>query len=110
MLKIKEDKMQELKSLGFKPKYDSDTGEILFYYKDYFTDKLHTSSGTEYKHYQIRITKEEIKIENGTWLKKKQIKTNFVYDKPPIYTDGFGMFIDLIYDLIKADMVEKDGE
>ena len=108
MLRIKQEvDLKELEKFGFKPKYDCDTGNILYYYRDYFTDKFYTASGWDYRHYQIRVNKREIKIEKGTRLKKKGIKTNFFYDMPPIYSDGFGMFVDLLFDVIQAGLVEK---
>lgn len=111
MLKVKDCiDLKLFEKFGFKPKYDCDTGEVLYYYKDYFTDRYHTSSGYEYKHYEIKINHKTIKIEMGSWLKKKKIKKYFVYDKPPIYKDGFGMFVDLLFDLIQAGLVEKVGD
>lgn len=112
MLKIKDNvNLEELKRFEFKPRYDSDTGEILYYYKDYFTHRYHTASGYKYSHYEIRVNNTEIKINsNGQWFKKKAIKRLFIYDKPPIYTDGFGYFVDLLFDLIQAGIVEKVEE
>lgn len=109
MLKIKDNvDLKELEKFGLKPKYNSDTGEILYYYKDYFTDKYFTSSGCNYFHYQIRVNNETIKIEKGSiFCKKKEIKRHFSYDKPPIYADGFGYFVDLLFDLIQAGLIEK---
>ena len=111
MLKIKDNvDLKELENFGFKPKYDCDTGEILFYYNEYFEEIFYASSGNKYEHYQIRIFKESVEIKKLGWLKKKSIKTNFIYDKPSIYEDGFGRFVDLLFDLISAGLVEKVGD
>lgn len=105
MLKIKDNvDLKELEKFEFKPRYSSDTGKLLHYYRDYFTDCI---SFDCYTHYKIIISNEKIKIERGGFLKKKSIKTNFIYDKPPIYNKGFDIFVDLLFDLIQAGLVEK---
>ena len=108
MLKIKDNvDLKELEKFGFKPRYNSDTGNILYYYKDYFTEYM-LSTG-EYRHYRIILDPEKVKVESGGWLKKKVIKSNFSYYKPQIYNKVFDMFVDTLYDLIQAGLVEKVG-
>ena len=108
MLKIKDNvDLKELEKFGFKPKYNCNTGEIEYYCIDYFADKIRYGCRYEYQQYQIRINSDEVILDKGTWLKKKEIKRKFVFDRPQIYTDGYEIFVDILFDLIQAGLVEK---
>lgn len=111
MLKVKDDvNLEELRKFGFKPKYDSDTGEIVYYYKAYYADKSCFVEGRQYTEYQIRINTKTVKVSTWGWHKKKNIKRKFTYDRPPIYSDGIEHFVDIIFDLIQAGIIEKVNE
>ena len=97
MLKIKDDvDLKELEKFGFKPKYDENTGELKEYYKEFVDDDI--------RHY----TKETIKF----YIKKEKrfFKTYYsccggTWD---IFNSKYGYeIIDILYDLIQADLVEK---
>ena len=97
MLKIKDNvDLKELEQFGFKPKYDENTGELKEYYKEY-CEKINEAMYSE-------------KI--GFYIKKKRrlfstkIKCcGYVWN---VFSEKFGSeMMDLIYDLIKADLVEK---
>lgn len=108
MLRVKQDKLQELEKFGFKKFYNCDTGQIDYYYKIYFEEAKCFAHGWEFLQYEIRCNAYKIELRKGNYFKKKTIKTNFSFDTPPNFTDrGFSSFVDTIYDLIKADIVEK---
>ena len=110
MLKIKAEKnLEDLEKFGFKPYYNCNTGEVLYYYKDYFTK--YDCYCNEYTYYQLKFYKNEIELQKGNRLRKKQIKKNFTYDTPPIYNGKvFDIFLDLIFDLIQAGYIKKVEE
>jgi len=105
MLKIKDDvDLKELEKIGFKPKYDEDTGELCEYFwvskKEYYFSIFGIN---------IRLNKNEsepkrIKIKNifkKDYKSKVWVVDNYKYN----CTD-----LDKIYDLIQAGLVEKVGE
>ena len=97
MLKIKDNvDLKELEKFGFKPKYDVDTGKIKKYIKQ------ETYYGFDINIEYIAISVEENSIQRGQ------------YDRIDFWQVHLGektnKSIDLLYDLIKADLVEKvDG-
>ena len=94
MLKIKDNvDLKELEKFGFKPKYDEDTGKIKAYEK-VKKEKEYIGLGVE----RI-IIKSKIRIFIRVFK-----RTNIEWRINP-YTDYFD--IDTLYDLIKADLVEK---
>lgn len=99
MLKIKDDvDLKELEKFGFKPKYDEDTGELKEYYKEYLTNEDGHRYYETIRFYVIksrRLFLTRCNCCGGTW---------------DVFHSKFGYeIIDLIYDLIKADLVEKVG-
>ncbi len=105
MLKIKDDvDLKELEKFGFKPKYDEDTGEITRYvckkniYK--FTNGMKEKT-TELETIEIKHI-ETIK-DYGDFFKQKEIS---YWEIKQLEFDT----TDIIYDLIKADLVEKVGD
>lgn len=86
-----------MRSFGFKPKYDEDTGEILEYYKEYLPQEEKSYYRETIKFY-IKNEKRWFKTHRsccgGTWN---------IFDKKHGYE-----IMDLLYDLIKADMVVKE--
>ena len=100
MLKIKDSvDLKELEKFGFKPKYDEDTGELKEYYKEY-REKINGISYFEQIGFYI--------------VKEKRLfstKRNCCGRTWDIFNEKFGSEImNLLYDLIKADMVEKVEE
>jgi hypothetical protein len=108
MLKIKDDvDLKELERFGFKPKYSEDTGELNEYF---FVNRVETELPIRCG---INIKKEETKS------KKIKIRHVFKRDKygcPNIkenkvwIIDNYNYYFtdfDILYDLIKADLVEK---
>ena len=92
MLKIKDNvDLKKLKEFGFKPKYDEDTGEVvmLIYFK-YINISLFNQMLTELNF---------IKNKNNDFIldNKHTIDKNLIYE----------LNADILYDLIKADLVEK---
>lgn len=90
MLKIKDGvDLKELEKFGFKPKYDENTGKIDAYEK---INKMYDWCGIKikpkYKETRFRIFKKT----------EKQWQIN-------PYREYFD--IDMLYDLIKADLIEK---
>lgn len=93
MLKIIDDvDLKELEKFGFKAKYDEDTGEINAYEK----------VNKEKKYLGLGITKEIIKSKIRIFK-----RTNVEWRINP-YKELFD--VDTLYDLIKADLVEKAKE
>lgn len=92
MLKIKDEvDLKELEKFGFKPKYNEDNGSIVawerYRYKKRYED--------------IRITKHE-KVRTFRIFRTPTKKIEWRINPYDTYFD-----IDLIYDLIKAGLVEK---
>lgn len=105
MLKIKDNvDLKELEKFGFKPKYDEDTGEVVKYYMS-----------TESK-YKFDI--EKLGFKPSFSLKEILKRILFIehnwIDGWVIRAKNYGAFtdinVDIIYDLIKANMVEKVEE
>jgi hypothetical protein len=97
MLKIRDGvDLKELEKFGFKPKYDENTGELIEYYKEY-CEELENARYYEkigfhiIKKKRLFVTKRECC--GGLW---------------DIFSKRFGdEIMNLIYDLIKKDLVEK---
>lgn len=90
MLKIKDNvDLKELEKFGFKPKYDEDTGEIKAYEK--------IKKKEEYMGVGITRTtiKSKIRFFRRTDIEWRVNPYNELFD------------VDTLYDLIKADLVEK---
>lgn len=93
MLKIKNNvDVKELEKFGFKPKYDEDTGKIKAYEKIKKEEEYMCLSVT------IETTKSKIRIFRRT---DKEWRIN-------PYNEYFD--VDTLYDLIKADFVEKASD
>ena len=93
MLKIKDNvDLKELEKFGFKPKYDEDTGKIKAYEKIKKEEEYMGLSVT------IETTKSKIRIFR---------KTDIEWRINP-YSEYFD--VDTVYDLIKADLVEKASD
>ena len=97
MLKIKDDvDLKELEKFGFKPKYDVDTGELKEYYKEFVDDDRRHYPGETIKFYikkEKRFFKTYYSCRGGTW---------------DIFHYKYGYeIIDILYDLIQANIVEK---
>ena len=96
MLKIKDDiDLKELEKFGFKPKYDEDTGKIIAYEKK--------KEKTEYEGLMVKIKETQSKIRIFKSFRQKDMEW-----RVNKYTDYFD--IDTLYDLIKADLIEKVGD
>lgn len=91
MLKIKEDKMQELEKFGFYKVFGDDIDD--FYVFHFLGDNYPDNEPV----YECRVV---IKNAEDYDLEERAI---YIGD----YTYGIP---NVVYDLIKADMVEKDGE
>ena len=103
MLKIKDNiDLKELEKYGLKPKYDEYTGEIITYY---------SQSKYDFKNAVERILHFN-KKENKFLIFHK--RDNFMLDDYAFIRSSYGRNnscnFDLLYDLIKADLVEKIGE
>ena len=100
MLKIKDNvDLKELEKYGFEPYYNTYTGEICEYHL-YSDNKIY-----------VKITKEERKkfFDKVMAVISKNISNNYVIH----FYDYIGLKAekeDLLYDLIKANLVEKVGE
>lgn len=93
MLKIKDSvDLKELEKFGFKPKYDENTGKI----------KAYEKVKKEKEYMGLRVTIETIKSKIRIF-----IRTDKEWRINP-YNEYFDE--DTLYDLIKADLVEKVGE
>lgn len=96
MLRIKEGiDLKELEKFGFKPKYDEDTGKIVEMYRicgdrkgTTITLEENFSSNRKYKNFWHVFSHNRNIVEHGY--------VHLTYED-----------YDLLYDLIKADMVEK---
>ena len=97
MIKVKDDvNLKELEKFGFKPKYDENTGELKEYYKEY-CEKINESMYSEKIGFYI-------KKEKRLFSTKIQC-CGYVWN---IFSERFGgQMMNLLYDLIKADLVEK---
>ena len=90
MLKLKDGvNLEELEKFGFKPKYDEDTGKIIAYVK-WIKEK-------EYEGLNIKLEKTKSKI--------RIFRRSDTDWRINAYHDWFD--IDTLYDLIKANLVEK---
>ena len=93
MLKIKDDvDLKELEKFGFKPRYDEDTGKIIAYEKK--------NKKTDFEGLMVSMNKTESKIRIFKAFRKENIEW-----KINRYNEYFD--IDTLYDLIKANLVEK---
>lgn len=94
MLKIKDNvDLKELEKFGFKPKYDEDTGKIKAYEKIKKEEEYIMGLSVT-----IETTKSKIRIFRRT---DKEWRIN-------PYNEYFD--VDTLYDLIKADFVEKASD
>ena len=95
MLRVKQDKLQELEKFGFRKFYDCDTGELLRYYL-YFDNKPEI---------YLRVDV------NNNFSNECYIFDIFEFNlcgfTPKYKKEAINKFIDFVYDLIKADIVEK---
>ena len=100
MLKIKDNvDLKELEKYGFKPKYDEDTGELIEYYIDY-AEKIG-------KRYYNSIIKFYIVKKTKLFSTKRWCISEY-WD---FFREEYGEeMMNLIFDLIKADLVEKVGD
>lgn len=90
MLKIRDEvDLKELEKFGFKAKYDEDTGKI----------KAYEKVNKEEEYLGLGVTKEIIKSKIRIFK-----RTNVEWRINP-YKELFD--VDTLYDLIKADLVEK---
>ena len=93
MLKIKDNvDLKELEKFGFKPKYNEDTGKICAY------EKYHKEIDYIGLSIKIEKTRSRIRIFKRTNVKEPRWEIN-------PYKELFD--IDTLYNLIKADLVEK---
>lgn len=107
MLKLKDNvDLKELEKFGFKPHYDSDTGEIsymyLFKYRQGYFEK-------RFAQYEIRVGRHWFSCEKTGKLFAKRVlkKCNaFKFIMASDWTD-YSMFYDTLFDLIQAGLVEK---
>ena len=81
--------LKELEKFGFKPKYDENTGEVIYYRLEH--QKYRTFSIIPKKRFVDQRQYEPMKIYIGKYLGHSFEEWQF----------------DILYDLIKADMVEK---
>lgn len=90
MLKIKDNvDLKELEKFGFKPRYSEDTGKVIAYEK------------IDEKEKYIGLTTKKETITVKIRIFKRNTK-NWVINKYKEYAD-----LDTLYDLIRADLVEK---
>ena len=106
MLKIKDNvDLKELEKFGLKPKYDEDTGEIIAYEE---VKNIFGSSSDK------RLFFKKKKPAKLSFFKNNDGDFIFVenYFKGSEYIGGYKRYCDFdtLYDLIKADMVEKVEE
>ena len=97
MLKIKDGvDLKELEKLGFKPKYDEDTGELKVYIKEFIVKN---------KHYVDEKCKEYIIFEIykiNRFINKKRWCCGATWN-----TFDSTVLEDCLYDLIQAGFIEK---
>ena len=106
MLRIKDDvDLKELEKYRFKPRYNSDTGEIMYYYREYskypeFRDDKWCSRVEIYTDTkQIKSERHHRRIEN-----KREFRA--IIGK---LSDEFDV-VHILFDLIQAGIVEKEEE
>lgn len=106
MLKIKDNvDLKELKKYGFKPLYDEETGTVKSY--------VYQSAISDIERIFLIFDKKNIK--KKVIIFRKNIKDQFVLNEMHYFTYNnyeparFCNF-DLLYDLIKDGLVEKDGK
>lgn len=111
MLKIKDNvDLKELEKFGFMPKYSEKNGELVEYFHvDLKESGLSMGFGISIRKKDISTKKLRIRHtfkrdKNGVPLVKE--KRIWVIDNYNYYYTDF----DILYDLIKADLVEKVGE
>lgn len=107
-LRIKDNvDLKQLEKFGFKPFYDCDTGEIIYWHKTIY-DRYFSSR--EYREYTIKIAETKFCYEAvGLSKKKKEIKNRIEFkraEKGNVYE----LFFDTLFDLIQAGLVEKREE
>ena len=102
MLKIKDNvDLKDLKKYGLKPKYDEDTGEIYAY------ESVRSIFGSA-SDIRLLFRKKRKKIRF-----KKNTRNEFLFNEHYFYIgrgiDSYNRYCDFdtLYDLIKADLVEK---
>lgn len=95
MLKVKADRINELKDFGFFKYFDCRTGELLYY--DLFIDKEHRI-----------VLKVDVKDCIGAKPFELRIISFALYGYSDDYKEkALNDFVNFIYDITKADMVEK---
>ena len=106
MLKIRDEiDLKELEKFGFKTKYDEDTGELK-------TNKKTILKDNENKMLVLKVECLEYwKVEDDFFNDRKRNPFyRFMYVDGDLNFENGKMFMDLLYDLIKADLVEKVEE
>lgn len=105
MLRIKEGKLEKLKDFGFKPKYDEDTGKLNRYIKIF---------ETENNRFYFTVDATETWIDQCDFFKPerlnpfyKQLKIDYCFCNSGKDAKLLEFIISELYDLIKADMVER---
>lgn len=108
MLKIKDNvDLKELEKFGLKPKYDEDTGEIIAYE----SVKCIFGSVSDIRLIFMRKQKGKKRLRF-----RKNTRNEFLFNEHYFYVgggiDSYSRYCDFdtLYDLIKADMVEKVEE
>ena len=109
MLKIKDSvDLKELEKFGFKPKYNEDTGELDRYIKVVKTD---------HNHFYYTVEAVEKWIDESDFFKPekrnpfyKQLSMNYCIATSGQDRELLKQLENVLYDLIKADMVEKVSE
>lgn len=105
MLKIKDSvDLKELEKFKFKPKYDEDTGEVIYYYREYYSNPPYWGYDKDC------VSRLEIYVESRIFHKTK--KHREIKDKKEFkiilgrYARDFDIF-EIFFDLIQAGLVEK---
>lgn len=109
MLKIKDDvDLKELEEIGFKPKYDEDTGELCEYFWVTKKEKYFSIFGINIRPNKNESEPKRIKIKT---IFKKDYKSK-VWNKIWVVNNYQYNCTDLdkIYDLIQAGLIEKVEE
>lgn len=110
MLKIKDNvDLKELEKYGFKPRYDVDTGELVEMYRI----NGHYSGGKERNRITATVTKKQYFEKESSYWKNKNWWNIFTYSRKILPRNSIKLDVedyDILYDLIKADLVEKVEE
>lgn len=113
VLKIKDSvDLKELENFGFKPKYSEENGELVEYFHVNLKETgLPMGFGISIRKKDTSTKKKKLRIRHT--FKRDKNGVPFVKEKRIWVIDNYNYYytdFDILYDLIKADLVEKVEE